>query len=398
MGWTLVALIVGAGVGATATHLSWRRRTAAAEQQEASAAARVARQRMAALEQAQRELTAALDVLPAGVVLVDAEGGLLARNRQAEHFLGITCLDALVGPKPSSRTSEGAGPGTSGWTPWRSHGPPRRTLVVRGSVVSVGGRQVGAMSIIEDASERVRLDSVRIGPCRHISHELKTPVGAIALLAGDLGRRGRAGGHRPPRLQADRRGPTACPASSTSLLSCPASSSGARRVSEVVDLACRRPGGPRRARRWPPPGASQVQLEASRGANVIGNRRQLLSAVGQPRRERRPALRSGCRRGRRRARRRRPGRAGRARPRHGHPRPGTSSAIFERFYRVDEARAARPVAASLGLSIVRHVRWPTTADMVSVDVGRGRGSTFTLRVPLAGTAAGSPRHRAGGVT
>ena len=86
MAWTLVALVVGAGVGAIATHLWWRRRIATTGQPQREQLA-AAQQRVAAMEQAQQELTAALDVLPAGVVLVDAEGRLLARNRQAEHFL-----------------------------------------------------------------------------------------------------------------------------------------------------------------------------------------------------------------------------------------------------------------------------------------------------------------------
>jgi len=164
MGWTLVALIVGAGVGATATHLWWRRRTATAGQQQREQLA-AAQQRAAALDQAQQELVAALDVLPAGVVLVDAEGGLLARNRQAEHFLGITYLDALVDEAVESHL-EDALAGHERVDTLEVYGPPRRTLVVRGSVVSVGGRQVGAMSTIDGPASRHRTPIliIRQGP------------------------------------------------------------------------------------------------------------------------------------------------------------------------------------------------------------------------------------------
>jgi PAS domain-containing protein len=132
MGWTLVALVVGAGVGAIATHLWWRRRTAAASQDRRYQLA-AAQQRVTALEQAQHELTAALDVLPAGVVLVDAEGGLLARNRQAEHFLGVTYLDALVDAAVEAHLQDALA-GRERVDTLEVYGPPRRTLVVRGAV------------------------------------------------------------------------------------------------------------------------------------------------------------------------------------------------------------------------------------------------------------------------
>ena len=42
------------------------------------------------------------------------------------------------------------------------------------------------MRTIEDVSERGRLDAVRTDFVANISHELKTPVGALALLAETL--------------------------------------------------------------------------------------------------------------------------------------------------------------------------------------------------------------------
>ena len=44
----------------------------------------------------------------------------------------------------------------------------------------------GAFLVVEDISERHRLDAVRRDFVANISHELKTPVGALGLLAETL--------------------------------------------------------------------------------------------------------------------------------------------------------------------------------------------------------------------
>jgi two-component system sensor histidine kinase SenX3 len=56
--------------------------------------------------------------------------------------------------------------------------------------------------------------------------------------------------------------------------------------------------------------------------------------------------------------------------------------IFERFYRVDQARSRDTGGTGLGLAIVRHVAQAHGGD-VSVDSVEGEGSTFRLRLPLA---------------
>jgi two-component system, OmpR family, sensor histidine kinase SenX3 len=66
--------------------------------------------------------------------------------------------------------------------------------------------------------------------------------------------------------------------------------------------------------------------------------------------------------------------------------------IFERFYRVDPARSRATGGTGLGLAIVKHV---TAAHGGKVTVGSkvGEGSTFTLRLPIANrprAAAGNP--------
>lgn len=71
--------------------------------------------------------------------------------------------------------------------------------------------------------------------------------------------------------------------------------------------------------------------------------------------------------------------------------------VFERFYRVDPARSRDTGGTGLGLSIVKHVAADHGGD-VTVWSQPGRGSTFTLRLPRAGSEADdgtAPRRSAG---
>ncbi len=64
--------------------------------------------------------------------------------------------------------------------------------------------------------------------------------------------------------------------------------------------------------------------------------------------------------------------------------------VFERFYRVDPARSRITGGTGLGLSIVKHII-ATHGGEVRVWSRLGKGSTFTIVLPLAGTA---PEHSA----
>ena len=57
----------------------------------------------------------------------------------------------------------------------------RGPLAVRARIIPVGGGDVAV--IVDDLTESRRIDAVRRDFVANISHELKTPVGAISLLA-----------------------------------------------------------------------------------------------------------------------------------------------------------------------------------------------------------------------
>lgn len=62
--------------------------------------------------------------------------------------------------------------------------------------------------------------------------------------------------------------------------------------------------------------------------------------------------------------------------------PEEQERVFERFYRVDSARSRQTGGTGLGLSIVKHVL-ANHGGEVSLWSQPGHGSTFTLRLPLA---------------
>ncbi len=62
--------------------------------------------------------------------------------------------------------------------------------------------------------------------------------------------------------------------------------------------------------------------------------------------------------------------------------PENLAHIFERFYRADKARSRRMGGSGIGLTIARHLAWSMGGELTVYSEGAGKGSQFTLTLPL----------------
>jgi two-component system sensor histidine kinase SenX3 len=331
--------------------------------------------RATAGEESRSRLLRALDAIPQGVLITDTSGGVVFRNRVAETFADARHSDALVEAAVGELLAD-ALEGRAGDRTIDLFGPPRRTLVITTSPLDDG-----ALAVIDDISERRRLDATRRDFVANISHELKTPVGAMGLLAETL------------TMEED-----------------PAV---ARRLAErIVDEAFRmdrtiedllilsRIEGEEAGGHEPVvasvaiadaverirPGAEQAGIDIQvidpdPGLVVLGDRRQIVSAIYN-------LLDNAVKYSDE-------GDAVEVRTETDHDRlaievrdhgigipKGDLERVFERFYRVDQARSRTTGGTGLGLAIVRHVA-TNHAGEVRVESRLGEGSTFTLVLPCA---------------
>ena len=125
-------------------------------------------------------LAQALDAIPQGVLIVDVDGQVVVRNRVADTFADARHSDALVEAAIDELLAAALN-GQEGTRPIDLFGPPRRTLVIAATPLPDG-----ALVVVDDISERRRLEATRRDFVANISHELKTPVGAMGLLAETL--------------------------------------------------------------------------------------------------------------------------------------------------------------------------------------------------------------------
>ena len=323
-------------------------------------------------------LAGALEVLQVGVVIADESGAEVYRNSSAGAS-GDRLGDVLA-ERAVSELLHAARRGSPAERSLELFAPLRRNLLIRAHPIETADGFVGAVAVIEDVSERRRLDAIRRDFVANVSHELKTPVGALSLLAETLD------GEDDPEVVARLSARVAAEAGRLG-----------RIIDDLLDLSRIETNEVAVGQLVPVselvssaldvvvPAAASLGVslhsgEVAAGIAVAGDRRDLVSAlsnlvdnavkysergsrvdvsvtvegevvrievvdrgIGIPLRDR--------------------------------------ERIFERFYRVDRARSRLTGGTGLGLSIVRHVAVNHGGE-VRVESEEGIGSTFTLVLPV----------------
>lgn len=334
----------------------------------------------------------ALSAIDDGIVLFGDDGEIVFRNRSAEAFLDARHGEAMV-ELSIEELARAALDGTRGSRTLELFGPPRRTLVLSADPLDDGYKSIGALVVIEDVTERRRVDAVRRDFVANISHELKTPVGGIGVLAetivdeDDL---------EIMRRLAQRMHHEAMRASRTidDLLELSRIEAGEATLGDPVPVHLVLAEAAERASTAAEQRGITLDLaEPSHRVAVRGDRRQLVSAIFN-------LLDNAIK----------------------YSEPGSSvtiasstdgervelsvtdhgvgiprrdlERIFERFYRVDRARSRDTGGTGLGLAIVRHVA-SNHGGEVTVESREGEGTTFRLFLPSGPGPVAVSTQRAG---
>ena len=141
-----------------------------------------------------QQLIAALDSLNYGIAIYGQDDQLIHTNPYASSFLSGVHSGALIADAIDElfRTRDGQEVIDQELDVFDNSHPSsvthsrKKTFYIILRELSIEGNQIGSVVTIEDISEQERLESVRRDFISNISHELKTPIGAIALLTETL--------------------------------------------------------------------------------------------------------------------------------------------------------------------------------------------------------------------
>jgi two-component system sensor histidine kinase SenX3 len=329
---------------------------------------------------AEVRLEKALSEMTQGAVVCDAAGNVVLRNSFARMFAEARHGEALV-EAAIHELLAGALQGSRAEREVEIHGPPGRTLVISATPLLADGSLIGAIAVVDDITEQQRIDAVRRDFVANVSHELKTPIGALALLAETLADEADAGVVR--RLSARMRDESFRVSRIVDDLLTLSRIEGEESIApERLTAATVVTGAVERVRPMAElRGVTLHVADVEPSLELMGDRQQLTSALfnlldnavkyseagssvdvwaSADDDEIQIAVRD-----------------------RGIGIPSRDlERIFERFYRVDKGRSRETGGTGLGLSIVRHVARKHGGE-VKVVSREGEGSTFTLVLPRA---------------
>lgn len=337
---------------------------------------------LARAERERAQLVGSLEAAQFGVAATDDSGTVTFVNAAATDLVGVLHGEQVdEGPIKELVDSVvlARAPAESEFEAFQ---PVRRVLRLYAAPLEFGVESVGAVVFIEDVTDQRRTNAIRRDFIANVGHELKTPLGALSVLAetiadsDDEAVRTRLGG----RLSQESRRISNLVDDILDLAQVESFAAAPEpiAISDVISDA-----------------ASQVQLAAEaagvvlftepvpKDAFVAGDRRQVVTAVTNllDNAVKYTAVKETD--------------AGKVRVRVTVDDDWVSievrdegigiseshlDRIFERFYRVDKARSRETGGTGLGLAIVRHVAINHGGE-VSVSSEDGSGSTFTLRLP-----------------
>jgi two-component system sensor histidine kinase SenX3 len=320
-----------------------------------------------------------LNVLRAASVVLDADGGLI-KTSPAAHAFGLVRGRELVHAELRAMAVEAASLGLVRERELElPRGPFGRGRLVVFARVAPLGRGL-TLVLVEDRTEARRVEEIRRDFVANVSHELKTPIGALSLLAEavtDAADDPDAVRHFANRMQRE-------------------SMRLSKLVQEIIDLSrlqvadALHPPEPVGIDEVVSDAVDRVRLAAGvkgievviggdQGAVVYGDHALLVTAVRNlvdnaiSYSAENTRVGVGVRRA-----------AGVVEVVVSDQGLGIAAAeqdrIFERFYRIDPARSRATGGTGLGLSIVKHVAANHGGEVTLWSLP-GQGSTFTLRLP-----------------
>lgn len=340
-------------------------------------------QRRVDLDESELEsLRAAVNETALGIVLVDDTGSIAFANPVADTVLAGRSGEAVLRRELLDVLAEARRIDEQVLRDVDLYSPLRRLVRIRAVPLPNGG----AVAFVRDLSEQVRVEALRRDFVANAGHELKTPLGALALLAETLGEvEDEELRHRLATRLGDETRRLGRVVDDILVLGAIEGETAPFELVQIADMVI---GARDRVALTAESAGVITQYEVpDDDVWVDGNREQLVSALANLldnaiKYSEAPGAVVTCRA----------------------VVSGDEIAIavhdngigipeahldrvFERFYRVDRARSRDSGGTGLGLSIVRNVA-RTHGGSVSVASSPGEGSTFEIRLPIAKGADG----------